>query len=64
MVPGDRRQVDDAAAGLAQIGGERARHVERTVEVHTRHVLMKLDLPEDDLANRRVLAALTHLRTM
>lgn len=37
---------------------------ERTVEVHTRHVFMKLDLPEDDLANRRVLAALTFLRTM
>lgn len=37
---------------------------ERTVEVHTRHVFMKLDLPEDDLANRRVLAALTLLRTM
>ena len=37
---------------------------ERTVEVHTSHVFMKLDLPEDDLANRRVLAALTYLRTV
>jgi DNA-binding NarL/FixJ family response regulator len=36
---------------------------ERTVEVHTGHVFMKLRLPEDDLANRRVLAALTYLRT-
>jgi DNA-binding NarL/FixJ family response regulator len=35
---------------------------ERTVEVHTRHVFSKLGLPEDDLNNRRVLAALTYLR--
>ncbi len=37
---------------------------ERTVEVHTGHVFMKLQLPEDDLANRRVLAALTYLRAV
>jgi serine/threonine-protein kinase len=37
---------------------------ERTVEVHMSHVFMKLDLPEDDLANRRVLAALTYLRSV
>jgi len=37
---------------------------ERTVEVHTGHVFMKLRLPEDDLANRRVMAALTYLRTV
>lgn len=36
---------------------------ERTVEVHIGHVFAKLGLPEDDLANRRVLAALTHLRS-
>jgi DNA-binding NarL/FixJ family response regulator len=35
---------------------------ERTVEVHTRHVFTKLGLLEDDLNNRRVLAALTYLR--
>jgi DNA-binding NarL/FixJ family response regulator len=35
---------------------------ERTVEVHTGHLFLKLGLPEDDLANRRVLAALTYLR--
>ena len=37
---------------------------ERTVEVHTSHVFMKLALPDDDLANRRVLAALTYLRSV
>jgi DNA-binding NarL/FixJ family response regulator len=37
---------------------------ERTVEVHTSHVFMKLNLPDDDLANRRVLAALTYLRSV
>ena len=36
---------------------------ERTVEVHTGNVFMKLALPADDLANRRVLAALTYLRS-
>ncbi len=35
---------------------------ERTVEVHTGHLFVKLGLPEDDLANRRVLAALIYLR--
>ena len=37
---------------------------ERTVEVHTGHVFMKLRLSEDELGNRRVLAALTYLRTV
>ena len=36
---------------------------ERTVEVHTGNLFMKLELPEDDLANRRVLATLTYLRS-
>lgn len=35
---------------------------ERTVAVHTGHLFLKLGLPEGDLANRRVLAALTYLR--
>lgn len=34
----------------------------RTVEAHVRHVLLKLDIPESDEGNRRVLAVLTHLR--
>ncbi len=35
---------------------------ERTVEAHVRHLLIKLNLPEDTTAHRRVLAVLTHLR--
>jgi len=37
---------------------------ERTVEAHVRHLLIKLDIPESDEGNRRVLAVLTHLRTV
>lgn len=50
------------AEGLAN-GGIAQRLVvsERTVEAHVRHVLMKLDLNEDD-GHRRVLAVLAHLR--
>jgi hypothetical protein len=29
-----------------------------------RHVLLKLDIPESNESNRRVLAVLTHLRTV
>jgi DNA-binding NarL/FixJ family response regulator len=35
---------------------------ERTIEGHIRSVLMKLDLPENDDAHRRVLAVITYLR--
>ena len=35
---------------------------ERTVEGHVRNVLMKLDLPADDGAHRRVLAVIAYLR--
>jgi DNA-binding NarL/FixJ family response regulator len=34
---------------------------ERTVEGHVRHVLLKLDIPEDATVHRRVLAVLAHL---
>ncbi len=37
---------------------------ERTVEAHVRHVLLELDVPESDEGNGRVLAVLTHLRTV
>lgn len=35
---------------------------DRTVEAHVRHVLTKLDIPDDSDAHRRVLAVLTHIR--
>jgi DNA-binding NarL/FixJ family response regulator len=34
---------------------------ERTVEGHVRHLMIKLDLPDDTTAHRRVLAVLAHL---
>lgn len=37
---------------------------ERTVEVHVRHVLLRLDIPEDADGHRRVLAVLAHLRAV
>jgi DNA-binding NarL/FixJ family response regulator len=51
------------AQGLTNTGIARRLVVsERTVEGHVRHLLIKLDLPEDVDAHRRVLAVLTHLR--
>lgn len=44
---GDGRHAHGAAAGAA---------------AHVRHVLLKLDIPESDEGNRRVLAVLAHLR--
>jgi DNA-binding NarL/FixJ family response regulator len=37
---------------------------ERTIEVHVRHVLHKLDIPETADGHRRVLAVLAHLRAV
>lgn len=50
------------AEGLANVGiAKRLYLSERTVEAHVRHVLMKLDMPDGDDVNRRVLAVLAHL---
>ena len=59
----EREVLELMAEGLTNTGiAQRLFVSERTVEGHVRHVLVKLDIPEDDEANRRVLAVLTHLR--
>jgi DNA-binding NarL/FixJ family response regulator len=51
------------AQGLTDRGiGERLWLTPKTVETHVRHILAKLDLPNDTQHNRRVLAVLTYLR--
>ena len=53
------------AEGLTNIGiARRLSLTERTVEGHVRSVLMKLDLPENDDAHRRVLAVIAYLRAV
>jgi DNA-binding NarL/FixJ family response regulator len=59
----ERRVLELMAEGLTNTGiAQRLVLSERTVEAHVRHVLLKLDIPESDEANRRVLAVLTHVR--
>jgi DNA-binding NarL/FixJ family response regulator len=61
----ERRVLELMAEGLTNTGiAQRLVLSERTVEAHVRHVLLKLDIPESDESNRRVLAVLTHLRTV
>jgi DNA-binding NarL/FixJ family response regulator len=50
------------AEGLTNTGiAKRLYLSERTVEAHVRHMLGKLDMPDSEDDNRRVLAVLTHL---
>jgi DNA-binding NarL/FixJ family response regulator len=59
----ERRVLELMAEGLTNTGiAQRLVLSDRTVEAHVRHVLLKLDIPESDEGNRRVLAVLTHLR--
>lgn len=61
----ERRVLELMAEGLTNTGiARRLVLSERTVEAHVRHVLLKLDIPESDEGNRRVLAVLAHLRTV
>lgn len=61
----ERRVLELMAEGLTNSGiAQRLVLSERTVEAHVRHVLLKLDIPESDEGNRRVLAVLMHLRTV
>ncbi len=61
----ERNVLELMAEGLTNTGiAERLVLSERTVEAHVRHVLLKLDIPESDVDNRRVLAVLTHLRSV
>jgi DNA-binding NarL/FixJ family response regulator len=61
----ERRVLELMAEGLTNTGiAQRLVLSERTVEAHVRHVLLKLDITESEAGNRRVLAVLTHLRTV
>ena len=58
----EREVLELMAEGLTNAGiAKRLLLSERTIEAHVRHVLMKLDVPETDDSNRRVLAVLAHL---
>jgi DNA-binding NarL/FixJ family response regulator len=59
----ERRVLELMAEGLTNTAiAQRLVLSQRTVEAHVHHVLLKLDIPESDEGNRRVLAVLTHLR--
>jgi DNA-binding NarL/FixJ family response regulator len=63
LTPREREVLELMAEGLTNTAiSHRLVLSERTVEAHVRHVLLKLDIPENDEGNRRVLAVLTHLR--
>ena len=58
----EREVLELMAEGLTNAGiAKRLYLSERTIEAHVRHVLVKLNVPETDDSNRRVLAVLAHL---
>ena len=58
----EREVLELMAEGLTNTGiAQRLWLSERTVEAHVRRLLLKLALPTDELAHRRVLAVLAHL---
>ena len=58
----EREVLELMAEGLTNAGiAKRLYLSERTIEAHVRRVLMKLNVPETDDSNRRVLAVLAHL---
>ena len=60
--PRAREVLGLVAEGLTNTGIARRLYLsERTVEAHVRHVLTKLDVPQGEDGNRRVLAVLAHL---
>ena len=62
LTPREREVLELMAEGLTNTGIARRLWLsERTVEAHVRRLLLKLDLPTDELAHRRVLAVLAHL---
>jgi len=61
----EREVLSLMAEGLTNVGVARRLVLsERTVEAHVRHVLLKLDVPDDIEGNRRVLAVLAYLRSL
>lgn len=61
----EREVLSLMAQGLTNVGiARRLVLSERTVEAHVRHVLLKMDVPEDVEGNRRVLAVLAYLRSL
>jgi DNA-binding NarL/FixJ family response regulator len=64
LTPREREVLGLMAEGLTDRGiGERLFVTPKTVETHIRHILWKLQLPENASDNRRVHAVLTYLRT-
>jgi DNA-binding NarL/FixJ family response regulator len=65
LTPREREVLSLMAEGLTnQAIARRLVLTERTVEGHVRSVLMKLDLPEDSGAHRRVRAVIAYLRAV